>query len=289
VQIAGYLVSIRSESKRNKSMRRGARRQNPSVGSILEEAEENLLSAFKKSSKTSHRGLKGDARAKSIADLLQERLPSVYGVRCKGEIVDYLDQRSPEIDIIIFDKIRNSVLSDDPLWIPAESLLAYIEVKSVLTEDELRKSYEAAKRISSLKPFKRTFTLAGSDTDSAAEKAPLSEEAVKPESLRCFRTLFAYKTNLVGGDWLTREWERVLKVTGEVQCPPALIDRILVMNRGMINVPSRRGTDESKISSVFQQWFINLVNFLRRENGRRPPIDWETYRKSELPGWRILP
>jgi hypothetical protein len=270
-------------------MRRGARRQNPSVGSILEEAQENLLSAFKKSSRTNHRGLKGDARAKSIADFLQERLPSVYGVRCKGEVVDYLDQRSFEIDIIIFDKIRNAVLSDEPLWIPAEALLAYIEVKSVLTEDELRKSYKAAQKISSLKPFKRAFTLAGSDTDSFAEKAPQSEEGVKPESLRCFRTVFAYKTNLVDGNWLTREWERVLKVTGEIQCSPAVIDRILVMNRGMINVPSKSGTDESKISSVFQQWFINLVNFLRRENGRRPPIDWETYRKSELPGWRNLP
>jgi hypothetical protein len=87
------------------------------LAAILEEAQENLLSAFKKSSKTNDRGLKGDARAKSVADFLQERLPSVYGARCKGEIVDYLDQKSSEIDIIVFDKIRNAVLSDEPLSI----------------------------------------------------------------------------------------------------------------------------------------------------------------------------
>jgi hypothetical protein len=270
-------------------MRRGARRQNASVGSAMEEAEQSLLAAFRKSGRTSHKGLKGDARAKSIADFLQKRLPSGYGVLCRGEIVDYLDQRSGELDIIIFDKIRNAVLSDEPLWIPAESLLAYIEVKSVLTKNELRKSYMAAKKISSLRPFKRTFTLAGGNTDGAPAKAPQSAEGVVSEPLRCFRTVFAYKTNLKVADWLAREWERILKVTGDIPCTPALIDRILVLNRGMINAPSQIGTDTFAISSVFQQWFINLANFLTRENGRRPPFDWQTYTKTPVPGWRTLP
>jgi hypothetical protein len=269
-------------------MSRGARRQNVSVGSVLEEAEQNLLSAFKKSGKTRHKVLKGDARARSIADFLEQRLPSGYGVLCKGEVVDYLDQRSNEIDIVIVDKIRNAVLSEEPLWIPAESLLAYIEVKSVLTEDELRKSYMGAQKISSLRPFKRTFTLASDRTKSLKDEAPPTSEGFVPQSLRCFRTVFAYKTNLARTDWLTREWGRVLKVTGEIPCEPALIDRILVLNKGMINPPSKSGTDEFEISSVFQQWFINLANFLTRENGRRPPVDWQTYTKQQLPGWKNL-
>jgi hypothetical protein len=77
-------------------MARGARQQNVAVGSILKEGEQNLLAAFQKSSNTSHKGLKGDARAKGIADFLQKRLPSGYGVLVKAEIVDYLDQRSGE-------------------------------------------------------------------------------------------------------------------------------------------------------------------------------------------------
>jgi hypothetical protein len=243
----------------------------------LEEAEQNLLSAFEKSSKTKHPGSKGDARAKNVADFLQKRLPSGYGVLCHGEIVDYLDARSGEIDILIFDRVRNSVLSEDPLWAPAESLLAYIEVKSRLSREELTSSYLAAKRINSLKPFKRPFTLAASDSKTDAA-----------DSLRCFRTLFAYGTDLTEEDWLNKEWGRVIQASTAAECEPGSIDRILVLNRGMINPPSGTGTDQFQVSSVFQQWYINLTNFLARENARRPPVDWELYSKTRIPGWRRL-
>ena len=266
-------------------MVRGAKQQNAAVGSILKEGEQNLLAAFQKSSSTSHHGLKGDARAQSVADFLQKRLPSGYGILTKGEVVDYLDQRSGEIDIVVFDRVRNAVLSDDPLWVPVESLLAYVEVKSVLTEDELRNSYIAARRVSSLRPFKTKFSLADGNTNNEVANPSASGD---PVLLRCFRTVFAYTTNLTNKDWLTQEWNRVIKVTSELQCNPALIDRVLVLDRGMINPPFKRGTDESVIASVFQQWFINLVNFLARENGRRPPVDWQTYTKQSMPGWKSL-
>ncbi len=269
-------------------MSRAARRPNVSVKSMLEEAEQNLLAAFQRSSNTSHRGLKGDGRAKSIAEFLQKRLPSGYGVLCRGEVVDYLDQRSGEMDIVIFDKVRNAMLSDDPLWIPAESLLAYIEVKSALTEDELRKAYVAAQKVSALRPFKRNFSIAGSDAEIADEGKPLLGKSSVAGPLRCFRTVFAYTTNLKQEDWLSQEWKRVVKVTGEIQCAPAQVDRILVLDRGIINPPAKNGADEFEVISPFSQWFINLVNFLSRENGRRPPVDWQTYSKNPLPGWKRL-
>jgi hypothetical protein len=134
----------------------------------------------------------------------------------------------------------------------------------------------------------RTFTLAGNNTDAAAAKAAQSADGDTTQSLRCFRTVFAYKTNLTDANWLAREWERVLKVTGEIPCSPSLIDRILVLNRGMINPPFKTGTDEFELSSVFQQWFINLVNFLIRENGRRPAFDLQMYTKTQLPGCKTL-
>jgi hypothetical protein len=269
-------------------MSRGPRKHNRSVGSVLEEAEQNLLSAFRKSSKTQHKGLKGDARANRIADFLRHRLPSGYAVLCKAEIVDYLDQRSGEVDILILDKVRNAILSDDPLWIPAEALLAVIEVKSVLTKDHLREAYAAAKKLNTLRPFKKNFTLAGINS----EKAPMNTKPLKqgeaPEFLRCFRTLFAYETKLANKDWLNREWKRVLAVTSEVQCGPESLDRILVLDKGLINAPSQTGTDESTVASVFQQWFIHLANFLVRENGRRPAVDLQLYSKQRLPGWKEL-
>jgi hypothetical protein len=269
-------------------MVRSARRTNLSVGSVLEEAEQNLLSAFVKSTKTVHNGLKGDARASSVADFLRKRLPSGYGVECKGEVVAYLDQRSGEIDVVIYDRVRNAVLSEDPLWVPAESLLGFVEVKSTLTVDELRKSFLAAKKISSLRPFKRNFTLAGPGRSKHRASDSVPDAGEVPGSLRCFRTIFAFGTNLSDVDWLTKEWERIQAVTKEIGCKPTLIDRVLVLNRGMINPPSVSGTDSFESSSAFQQWFINLANFLARENGRRPPVDWQIYTRKHQPGWKTL-
>lgn len=209
-------------------------------------------------------------------------MPNGYRVACKGEIVDYLDHRSGETDIVIFDQVRNPVLSENPLWIPAESLLAYIEVKSVLTREELRKSYLAAKQINTLKPFKRPFTLAGAGV-TAKGTAP-SDDAI-----RCFRTVFAYTSDLTEEDWLSKEWARVVDIAKESRSTRAFLDRVLVLDRGMINPPSETGTDQIDGSSMLGQWFINLVNFLARENERRPALDWQNYAKKTSPGWRKLP
>jgi hypothetical protein len=185
-----------------------------------------------------------------------------------------LDHRSGEIDILVFDQIRNPVLSEDPLWIPAESLLACIEVKSILTKDELRKSYLAARKLSELRPFKRSFTL--------------STGAAPEDALRCFRSVLAYNSDLTDQDWLSKEWSRIVEVSDECQIERASIDRVIVLDRGMINPPSETGTDDLAVSSALQQWFINLVNFLARENGRRPRFDWQNYSMNSLPGWRDL-
>lgn len=173
------------------------------------------------------------------------------------------------------------------MWLPVESLLAVIEVKSLLSEEELKKSYLASKQISSLRPFKKLFTLAHSEEDDNPATPATGQDAPKP--LRCLRTIFAYATNLTENDWLTREWERVQQVTGENGCDPALIDRILVLNRGMLNPPAKQGGEDTDFLSVFHQWFIGLANFLERENSRRPPVDWQTYTKKRIPGWKKLP
>jgi hypothetical protein len=267
-----------------------AGRRNSSVRTVLEEAEQNLLSAFRKSSMTRHKGLKGDSRARSLADFLEKRLPAGYGVYCKVEVVDYMDQRSNEMDIVIIDKIRNSLLSDYPLWVPAESLLAYIEVKSVLTRSQLRKSYAAAESVKSLRPFGRSFTLTSDNINDAPSDASTAtkKKNAEPKPLRCFRTIFAYRSDLTERDWLMKEWGRVIEVTSDLQCPLNVIDRILVLNRGMINPPAKTGTDIAAKSSLFQQWFINLVNFLIRENGRRPAFDLQSYSGTTFPGWKAL-
>lgn len=270
-------------------MSRSGRQKNESVESVLQEAEKNLHAAFEKSNKTEHRGLKGDGRSKYVIDFLEKRLPKTYGFAHKGESVDYRDSRSGEIDIAIFDKVRNALLSDDPIWLPAESLLAVVEVKSTLTEEELKNAYLSSQRISSLRPFKRPFTLATAESEQSSILQS-GTRSTSSEPLRCFRTIFAYGTNLTNdGDWLAREWQRVLKVASEINCDVALIDRILVLNRGMLNPPAKQGGEDTEFLSVFHQWFIQLANFLSRENGRRDAVDWQTYHKKRIPGWRRLP
>jgi hypothetical protein len=223
-----------------------------------------------------------------LADFLEQRLPYGYRICCKGEIVDYLDHRSGEVDIVIFDRVRNALLSEEPIWITAESLLAYIEVKSVLTREELRKSYIGAKKINSLRPFKRSFTLAGLERENQQLTQSPRRNIGNENVLRCFRTLFAYETDLNADNWLSKEWSRIMDVTRELRVEAAAFDRILVLSKGMINPVSQSGTDQFELSSILQQWFTNLVNFLARENARRPAGDWQNNTKKRLPGWKRL-
>lgn len=258
---------------------RGTNKKNEAIESVLDEAEKNLLAAFRKSQDTKHSGLKGDARATKLINFLELRLPKAFGIINKGEVVDYRDRRSGELDIIIYDKVRNALLSEDPYWVPAEALLAYIEVKSKLTAAELEKSYEGARKIDTLRPFKQSYSLIGDN---------VNESEDDKMQLRCFRTIFAYSTDLNDDDWMNKEWGRIkdLMKTGKFKLES--IDRILILNRGLINPPSSTGIDVDNITSFFQQWYINLVNFLTRENGRRDAIDWQLYTKKKIPGWRKL-
>jgi hypothetical protein len=267
---------------------RSSRRQNDSVSAVLRNAESDLQSAFEKSAKTRHSGSKGNARAAEVARFLQSRLPTAYGVECQGEAVDFLDNRSGEIDIIIYDKSRNAVLSENPLWVPAEAVLACIEVKSTLTKAALVKTFEGAKLLTTLRPFGSRFVLKDVGLDDKS-LAPSGKQRKKLVRSRCFRTLFAYDSDLAKQDWLLNEWARVQFAANECSCPVTSIDRILVIGRGLITPVATAGTEDSAFSSVFHQWFIHLANFLERENSRRPPLDWQKYTKKRIPGWVYLP
>ncbi len=237
-----------------------------------------------KSSLTKNPGSKGNARAAGVAEFLMNRLPTAYGVQCRGEAVDFLDNRSGEIDIIIYDKSRNALLSEDPLWVPAEAVLACIEVKSKLTKAELLKTFQGAKLLTTLRPFGNRFIL---EDVGVGENllTPSGKQRKKLVRSRCFQTLFAYDTDLVKQGWLLNEWSRVQAAAIECSCPVTSIDRILVIGRGLITPSARAGTEVSEFASVFHQWFIHLANFLERENGRRPPLDWQKYTKRKIPGW----
>jgi hypothetical protein len=118
-----------------------------------------------------------------VLDILQSRLPKTYGFAHKSEAVDYRDSRFGEIDIAIYDRLRNAILSDDPIWLPAEALPAIVEVKSELSLDELRKAYASSQKISSLRPFKREFTLNTNHVEGPWESS-LEATSMFPDDLR---------------------------------------------------------------------------------------------------------
>jgi hypothetical protein len=244
---------------------------------VLKESEENLWSAWKRSNGTKQAVLKGDGRAKEVLAFLEKRLPATYGLCFGTEIVDFADARSGETDIVIYDKARNCLLSEKPNLLPAEALLAVIEVKSRLTKAELRKCFASASTLTALRPFKKRFRLAPRQTRTDTTKGA-----------RCFKTVFAFTSDLKKTGWLNKEWARLKDVAATGNHNILVIDRLLVLDRGLINPIAMQGATEVT-TPVLNQWFIHLMNFLERENKRRKPVDWQMYTVKKIPGWEQLP
>jgi hypothetical protein len=247
---------------------------------ILDLAEEDLWTGFHLASVKQHRTLIGDSREESFADFLAMRLPDRFGVT-SGEAVDSREKRTGQLDIVIYDRNLTAPLvrgkSGDVL--PAESLLAVVEVKSTLTQGELEACAAAAKKIARLSPYRREFL-------------PPRQQGLDASdgNHRCQYSVIAFKTNLGKGNWAEREWERLLKAAKKKKVDPERIDRVLVLDRGMLVPPSGSGRATTDGKGMLREWFLHLTNFLIREAERRPPFDFQDYgRRRKNPGWQRLP
>jgi len=178
----------------------------------------------------------------------------------------------------VLDSHRHPVLRDDQggVLVPAEGLLSVTEVKSTLTLAEIRKSLAIARTVRNLRPFGGNFV-------GAAQKG----HQLPVGSYRCLFTVFAYKSNLRESDWLDAEWARYKGALGQPG-EADLIDRIVVLDRGLINPPFATGKQAQDEKRVLHEWFINVANFLARENDRRPAMDWQVYADKYSPGWSKL-
>jgi hypothetical protein len=97
---------------------------------------------------------KGRAREVFVTNLLRPYISPTVSI-CTGCITDYEGGQSRQIDIILFDKtvIPPLMLTEIEGIVPVESVLATVEVKSLLTRTELRKSMENARSIKLLEPL----------------------------------------------------------------------------------------------------------------------------------------
>lgn len=246
------------------------------VQELLDGAQASLWNSWKEATSAQHRGVRGGLREASVREFLAARLPTSYSV-ASGEVIDSRDRYSRQADLLVYEADRNAPFrSGDSILLPAEAALAVVEVKSRLTATEMGAAVNVARSIRELSPFGRRFV--GTRTDGAP---------AKDNRPRCFFTLFAYETDLSAVGWAASEWSRYKGQLAPAD-PRNLIDRIVVLNRGMLNPPSGSVKTAESDSRVLHEWFVNLVNFLGRESDRRPPMDWQSYFGRYSKGWTAL-
>jgi hypothetical protein len=248
---------------------------------VLSQAQTEIAGDWEKAKNFQHKGVRGGWRESAVRQFLASRLPSAYSVVTTGEAVDCGDARTAALDVIIYDHTRNAPLlsGEGTVLLPAEALLAVVEVKSTLTVDELRKCYCGATSVRALQPYKKRFTAARPDGRSAEDGLP-----------RCFYSVFAFTSNLSAPGWLTKQWKRIDEVAASSNCNPDSIDRILVLDRGLIMPVYKKGqVTVAAGADVLLTWFLHLSNFLARENAIRQPVDLEMYAGRNVPGtWEKL-
>ena len=131
-----------------------------------------------------------------------------------------------------------------------------------------------AQKLKSLKPFKKKTVLKTRESDN------------KIPECRYFHCVFAYNTDFKSDDWARSEYNRFLEVSHESNTDIKKIDRIYVVNKGIINPVIGSGVNERDNKVITLMYFYShILNFLFRENGRRHPVPYELYSGRQSQGW----
>lgn len=251
------------------------RRAKPSVAfaSRFELALQQLSVDFLDSAEVKHAATKGSEREEPVRQFFRDRLPETFRV-ATGEVVDRFDNRSPQLDVMIYDGLRNYAFrSGASIVLPSEALLVSIEVKSVLTRAELVRSFEAARQLRRLRPFGRK---------------PIVTRRFAPRKASCryFHCLFAYRSDLSEQDWAAAESARIREVVTEMRIQPWSIERIYVAHRGLLYPGEDMAVPEERNEGYgLMHFYMHIVNFLLRENNVRKPVPLMDYAGRLTRGW----
>lgn len=232
---------------------------------------------FLKTQGFKHALTKGEQRELPVQEFLRQNLPDVFGVAA-GEAIDPLGAHSPQLDVVVFDRIRNfPVHRGAAVILPAEAVLASFEVKSTLSLAEVERSLLAADNLRALRPFKRPLLSAD-----RGKNARLDE-------CRYFHSVFAYHSDLAKEGWLSAEQARLLDASKRLGIPASSIDRIYVAQRGLLHPERNRGVAEDETSGVgLMNLFAHVLNFVVRENGNRKAAPYGQYFGRLATGWERL-
>ncbi len=107
----------------------------------LRNAASRMAADFEDSKLFTHSGDKGEFREQIIKNFLRPFLPTCYGIG-SGQVFSADGTSSDQVDIVLYDEIFSNVLFRNIAnsLFPCESVYGTIEVKSVLSTEELEKS-----------------------------------------------------------------------------------------------------------------------------------------------------
>lgn len=143
----------------------------------------------------------------------------------KAEAVDYLGSRSGELDLMIYDATINAPFEGEGniKLVPAEALLAIIEVKSRLDSTEWSKITRKVARYLEMRPYKGPFAVRRGGQRAEADDLP-----------RCFYSVVSFSSRLAKSpQWPRREFDLMTRAFGSSECLG--LDRVLILDRGIIN------------------------------------------------------
>jgi hypothetical protein len=246
---------------------------NQPLSQTLKAAEERLWADFKAAGAFDHRATIGTSREDALIEFLRKRLPTRFGV-ARGEVVDIGGRRSGQVDVVIFDQAMNTPLTSDSggsVILPAEALLAAIEVKSTLTKDETKKALLGAQKLYLLNPW-------GSSWGWTRRGEPATSRP------RLLVTCIALESDL-SADWVRDEILRVRQVATEVSVPVVVLTSIAVISRGMLRPAEGLVALEPEHRSVLGMWYFSLLSFLVREADKREPVHWSYYEEAVDRQW----
>jgi len=205
-------------------------------------------------SQIKHLGERGGEREAVLRSFLESYLPSRYGVS-SGEIIDVSGVTSPQCDVIIYDHLNCPLLlaGKDYRVFPAESVLAVIEVKSILTLAQLK---DAVNKIRSVKSLRR-------------RGGPI------------VGVVFAYKS-AVSKDPMQKVASWIQGLNAALS-PHEYVDLLCVLDSGLIYLFGEEGVlipeeVSDRLMAVWYQlslpvllwFFINLLSFLDTQETTRP-------------------
>jgi hypothetical protein len=261
-------------------MPRGSRTASDIFRSVMAKAKQRILLESADAADFKHNGIRGDERAASLAGFFRERLPKNFGAE-KGEAIDCTDQRTGQLDFVIYDSARCAPIRSgrENLLLPCEALYCVIEVKTTITQEELNTAYKAAAKVRALKPFGQTFIAARRDGSGADDGGD-----------RCLYIIFGYTSNLENdAEWARKEYARLDAAAKAGGVPRDCVDKLFILDRGIID-PQKKAVkwEVGDAESVFLESYLHIMNFLGREARRRKPVDWQMYGPRNARGWEAL-